>query len=212
MKWANSRYEVKDSIVLFSGVSVEDFIKSDSAEGGVSVIYQGGIGEDGSKAYPYREYYKDFKDLSSQGFDVGIAPKGTQIQQFVDDDDFIVYRTLEYEDLLKLISQHHYAYVGYAFDACDDTTKEYCNAAMPNKVFDALAAGVPMIVRNCAAVEKLVLESDIGLVYHKDVFKEAERRYEELRRNVLEFRKFMMMEQGIGLLIAKYEEIVCQVA
>ena len=98
---------------------------------------------------------------------------------------------LPFEALLDRLSRCHYAYVGFAFRDCDDTTRAYCNIAMPNKLFDAIAAGVPVIVRNCDSVAKMVKDLGIGIVFSGsagDLLAEATERYAGLRKNVLDVR------------------------
>ena len=200
-EWAREDYDVEQTTLFESRVEEGLFVNPRTPETGVSVVYQGG-----TNGFPYRKYARDLHALAAQGFKVGIYP--ARKMDMWEYEGLMVLKTQPHADLLLALSRYHYAYVGFAFHETEPETQRYCHACLPNKFFDAMAAGVPVIVRNCRTVERIVQEHGLGLVWNGgDIRHVAEQAHARLRANVLEMRGMFTMERQVGKLLKVYKEL-----
>ena len=80
---------------------------------------------------------------------------------------------------------------------------------LPNKFFDAIAAGVPSVSIGCPMVEALIKKHDIGIAVKtpNELIKRWDE-HKEKRKNLMLHRKKYCMEKYIGALIDLYEEVL----
>ena len=80
--------------------------------------------------------------------------------------------------------------------------------ALPNKFYDAMAAGIPVVNFGCTEVTPLVNNFDVGI--NVDSVDELLERWEECtqkRYKVFLNRDFFTMEKHIGKLVELYNEL-----
>jgi glycosyltransferase involved in cell wall biosynthesis len=112
-----------------------------------------------------------------------------------------------YHELLDLMGEHTWNLVGNWWNKTPEGN--VWNYALPNKLFDGIAAGVPPVVIGCPEAAELVLEHDIGIVikHPKDLVKRWGENVEK-RRNLLLYRDKYALENYMQELVKLYERIV----
>ena len=111
--------------------------------------------------------------------------------------------TLPYNSLLKSLGHHDWGLCGNL-----GQFKEW-DVAMPNKLFEYLAAGIPVIAMNCKSVEEFVQEHQVGICV-KSV-QEIKDRWDErfkCQANVFKTRQKFTMENNISILEKLYAEVL----
>ena len=110
---------------------------------------------------------------------------------------------LGYNDLLQDLGCYSWNLVGNLVG-----TKTF-NTSMPNKFFDAIAAGVPSVIFNAKPCSDIVKKYDIGITVKNT--KELIERWDEhldKRKNLLLARYELSMERFISRLTELYEKIL----
>jgi hypothetical protein len=110
------------------------------------------------------------------------------------------------QQLLKRLAEHTWNLVGnYVLDEEGSYVWKY---SLPNKFFEAVAAGIPTVVFNCPEVAKIVERYDIGIVIQDP--KELKKRWAEhsaKRKNLYMVRRKLCMENYIKPLLGLYDEM-----
>jgi len=117
-----------------------------------------------------------------------------------------------YHDLLKRLGEHTWNLVGNLH------RQAVMDIMMPNKLFDAIAGGVPSIVLNAKTVGEFVEKHDIGIYIKTPKGKddlacidEINRRWDEAldkRKNLLMKRRLFSMERYIGRVVKLYKKLM----
>lgn len=110
---------------------------------------------------------------------------------------------LPYDKLIRIMGCHDFGLCG--------NVKKYreWNVAFPNKLFEYLAAGIPIIALNCTEVAKFVRKHEVGIVVKS--IQEIKDRWDErmeCQKNVFLKRFEFTMEKHIHILEELYEELV----
>lgn len=107
-----------------------------------------------------------------------------------------------YNKLMKAISKHDWGLVGNIF-----TTPEW-KVALPNKLFEYIAAGVPAVSMNADYCSQVIAEGGFGITV-KSVEELTERwsEHTECRKVLLRTRSRYMMENHIHRLEQLYQQI-----
>lgn len=220
MQYAVEKYAIKKPLVTFSSVSKDEYVTNVNppaiAEDNVKLVYEGGIGLDKSNVFPYRKYTSEFNRLSSVGVHISVYPSYELEINNGHLGGAVIECTLGYEELIYELSSFHYGFVGFNSKDCDKYTKRYCNVALPNKMFDYFAAGIPVIVRNCDAAAEFVTMRNIGInasfLTPQETKEQMVSHYKEQRENVLIEREQFCMENEIDLIESEYKRLSCQEA
>ena len=109
-----------------------------------------------------------------------------------------------YHELLDMMGEHTWNLVGNWWN--EHPEGNVWNYALPNKLFDGIAAGVPPVVIGCPEAAELVRELDIGLVIkHPQELVTKWNEHIEKRKNLLLYRDKYALENYIEPLIGLYE-------
>ena len=113
---------------------------------------------------------------------------------------------VEYEFLLELIGAHDWNLVGIW--RANENVHKVWSYALPNKLYDAIAAGTPSVSFNCQEAEKIIEEYDIGVVCKTPTeFIERWDEHKEKRKNLMLIRKELALENFISPLVELYESL-----
>jgi len=93
----------------------------------------------------------------------------TEFAEYVGIPGVDLRQPIGYSDLIESCSKCHYGFVGFSADGVVQEDLAYVQMAMPNKLFDCLASGIPVIAMNCNEVSKFVVKHDIGFVIDKPI-------------------------------------------
>lgn len=112
-------------------------------------------------------------------------------------------KPLPYDKLLPLLGCHDWGLCG--------NSKPYreWDLAMPNKLFEYMAAGIPIIALNCGEVADFVEKYGVGIVVKSvSEIKDRWEERQECQKNVFLKRFDFTMEKNIGVLEDLYKELV----
>jgi len=113
------------------------------------------------------------------------------------------HKSLTYDKLLPLLGCHDWGLCGNL------TEYREWDLAMPNKLFEYMAAGIPIIALNCGEVADFVEKHGVGIAV-KSV-KEIKERWDErqkCQKNVFLKRFQFTMEKNIGVLEDLYRKLI----
>ncbi len=113
-----------------------------------------------------------------------------------------VHEAKPYEALMPAISRHDWGLVGNV-----TKTREW-EVAMPNKLFEYMAAGVPVVSMNSASCSEFIEAHGVGItVSGPEELAARWGQHREIRKQVIKRRKQFSMNNQIHLLEKFYEEI-----
>lgn len=150
-------------------------------------------------------YYCDYIKCAEKARDVGIdfhLYAGREDEPFkkVYSDLAFTHPGYAYKDLLRQISRHDWGLVGNLIDS------PQWNLTLPNKLFDCVASGVPVVCINAKESSRFVKQyGKIGItVSSMEELAERWSEHRECRNNALKERKQLTMEENIGALTNLY--------
>ena len=151
--------------------------------------------------------YCDYENLAIQANEVGIdlhfytTSSSKEFKAIYENISFL-HEGRVMPKLLKALTRHDWGLVGNLHK-----TSEW-DVAFPNKMFDYIAAGVPIVAINAPQCAKFVTDHGIGIEV-KNLFELAERwtEHRECRKNLIEKRIDLSMETHIVRLEKLYERI-----
>lgn len=155
--------------------------------------------------FKYCDYEELAKELHFLGIDFHIYGPQTVYEKFIEVYDKIAYLHggKEFRHLLPAIGRHDWGLIGNIFP-----TAEW-DVAMPNKLFDYIAASVPPVVINAKASADFVLEHGIGIVVESlEEFRSRWSEHRECRKRLIKFRQKWIMEKHIHNLEGLYN-VLC---
>jgi len=107
-----------------------------------------------------------------------------------------------YQEMLDILGGHEWKLVG------NITDNPVWKVAMPNKFFDAMAAGVPSVVFRCDEAAKIVKKYDIGIVVDSvDEFISRWDESAEKRKNLFMVRRQFAMENQVEKIEGVYRAL-----
>ena len=174
------------------------------------ITYEGRIDlkskhEDDSRYHGFR--YCDYEQAANEFHDVGIdfhtySLNDTPEFHKIYDDISYVHKGRGYEHLLKALSRHDWGFVGNVFK-----TPEW-DVAFPNKLFEYIAACVPIVAMNADACAEFVTDNGIGIeIKSIEELKGRWAEHRQCRINLIKQRQKWTMENNINDLLRLYEDV-----
>jgi len=171
------------------------------------LVYEGKVqlSSEGRLSYGFR--YCDYLDLAKACKKQGMAFHiySREDQPFIDayNDYAIIHKPVMFTQLTKHIARHDWGLVGNI-----NPTPEW-DVAFPNKMFEYLASGVPIVAINAADCADFITEHGIGIVVN-DIEELAWRwsEHRKCRENVIKKRQQWAMDEHIHKLVELYEKII----
>lgn len=175
------------------------------------LVYEGRVDLKEEIAKDHRMFgfkYCDYEDMAKECHRVGIdfhimsGRRDEAIRKVYGETAFI-HDPYAYDVLLNKISRHDWGLVGNIF-----STSEW-DVALPNKLFEYIAACVPVVVINAKESARFVEKYGIGIVVN-NIEELASRwsEHRECRRRLVSLRKRFTMENHIGGLEALYVQLL----
>lgn len=143
-----------------------------------------------------RWYVETYNSITARAF----LALGKGAENLHDGQNVFIYAPLSYGNLIKASGKYHWGFIGTPFE------KTYLDLCIPHKLFDYMAAGIPVICMNMSAAASFVEKEGVGIVVKS--FKEIKDRYDEweqYQKNVMAVRDKWAMENHIGDVIKVYE-------
>ncbi len=174
------------------------------------LVYEGRIDlkEEIDKAPIHHGFrYTDYEDLAQQCHDkkIDFHIYARNDKKFLEIYEKIAFTHVpqNYEALIDCLSRHDWGLVGNSFK-----TQEW-EIAFPNKLFEYLAASVPVVAWNAGESAKFLEEHDIGMrIESLDDLIANWKKHEYFRNNLIKKRKEFFMENHIERLLGLYAEVI----
>lgn len=182
----------------------EQFIQYTCTEWLGGLVYEGRADKKADKSYMrYCKYHELSAECLKNNLPFYIYSPWKDNKQVKEYKDAIVMPPQDYKSLLIKLSSHDWGLCGNTVK-----TREW-NLAMPNKLFEYMAAGIPIVSINAAEVSKFVKKYKVGIsVKSISELKERWDEREECQKNVLKIRHNFTMERNIGPLDKLFREIL----
>lgn len=199
----------KPKIVLFSMPNyrhIEAITELPKVRG---IVYQGAAVADVMGAPPIPDYleHRKYLPLSDAMLKMGIpfhmyGVLDLFISAYIQS-GAICHGMYPYSLLLNELTRYDWGFCGATVD-----TPQWHNA-MPNKMFDYIAAGIPVLVHKADECASFVERHGVGVkVDHLMDIHEVYDRHKELKANVLKMREQFVMEMQMPKLIKLYEQVL----
>ena len=153
-----------------------------------------------------------FREIADHGIHVHMyvsiwGAKDKAYQHLADENDFIHYHGhLDQKSLLLEIPQYDFGWAGFNVNR---KNKEHLDVAIPNKVFEYIGCGLPVLAFPHKNLRKFLDRYNVGMVF--DSMDEMasqlkNEKLESIRRDVLNSRYKFTVEKNISRLIQYYKE------
>jgi len=178
--------------------NLQDWLGGLVYEGKIQLNAEGRL----SRGFRYCQYLALATECRRLGVDLHLYSRDDQPYLDAYGPVAIPHPPVPYRDLMKSIGRHDWGLVGNL-----EPTPEW-DVAAPNKLWEYLAAGVPVAVINAAECAEIVRRENVGIVV--DSIEELAWRWKEHRRcraTVIRQRAGYAMERNIEPLTALYERV-----
>jgi len=208
------RIKVKNkAIVVYSYPSHKMLPKpnAEMPENFYRCIYQGGIVNSFNKdsKYNHRYYYPYFEALCKNGINIDVYPSHRNVFDF---EKYVCISGLEMKqsvsalELYNIIRDYDFGFIGY---------NRRCNApvmdmAMPNKLFEYIACGIPVMTMNYSSLAKFVTDTGTGIVVDDDMSLPArfDSKMVQAKMRCLEIGRNYVMEKQTDKIKKFYRRII----
>jgi glycosyltransferase involved in cell wall biosynthesis len=154
-----------------------------------------------------------FRKIASYGIHVHMyvsiwGAKDKAYQHLADENDLIHYHGhLDQKSLLQEIPQYDFGWAGFNVNR---KNREHLDVALPNKVFEYIACGLPVLAFPHKNMRNFLDRYNVGLVFDSvdEMASQLKNsKLERVRRDVLNSRYKFTVEKNISKLIQYYKEI-----
>jgi glycosyltransferase involved in cell wall biosynthesis len=173
-------------------------------------VYEGGLSTDPmikdeeNKYQNFRSLQGIVQAITSQGYAMHLYPAVTPPNSIIYENlGAIVSAPQNYPTLIRALSTYGFGFVG------GPQQSALMDCAMPNKLFEYLAAGIVPVVYNALAAGRWVTEHQMGI--HVEDLSDLPHKLMSaplIRENILRLRSTLTMEGQISKLVELYEAIL----
>lgn len=169
-------------------------------------VYQGGINMAVVEGSPYNHRYYGgiFKRLSEQGLKIDVYPARPMKRGYNINNVRFKNNIPDIKDLYSAISRYSFEFVGY-----NPTPSEVLNMAYPNKQFEAIGCGIPLLAMDYDRIASFVRDNGFGIVIDKHTLKLSggfHDKMKEAKKMVLKRRTEYTMEKQAPAIYEMYQE------
>ena len=168
---ARSEYQVdaRTSIVLPNYVTESQLPRSlppklSASDGQLHVVYEGGVGE---RTDSHRFLLEQFEQIVDSGLNLHLYPcrrVGAYESLARRNQRFSCHQPEPPEDLLTELGRYDFGLI--AFNPIPEK-RRHLDSALPNKLFEYLAAGLPVIGPDNQSLRRFIRETGCGVVYSR---------------------------------------------
>jgi len=153
--------DLDKSIVIYNYALAADIPEErlPKHDAGTHIVYEGGMGVD------HRNYRKLFADLAQAGIHVHIYPNipHPEYETFCKQYEYLHYNEpVSPNDIIGIMTQYDYGLVPFNIT---DENAAFLDTCIANKLFEYLAAGLPVIACNTKSLREFVEREKVGMVY-----------------------------------------------
>jgi glycosyltransferase involved in cell wall biosynthesis len=166
------------------------------------LVYQGTLSDSGG----HYDLHEIFAAIAAQGIPLDVYP-ARELPSYARLPGVRVRPTLEPAALMRVLPGYDAGWAG--FNA--GRNGAHLDTALPNKAFEYIAAGLPVLTLQHKALARFVTEEGLGVVLSSPHELAARLRaldLAELRRRAAEARARLTVEANIGGILSLYDEVV----
>jgi glycosyltransferase involved in cell wall biosynthesis len=208
---ACSRYRLPQARVRFANYALERDLPavlpdpSQPSNGPPRIVYQGTLSTNGGH-YDLRDVFREIVDGGARLDIYPSRPSPAYEELAAGSPGMRCLPKLNPRALLEALTQYAYGWAG--FNATLNAA--HLDTALPNKIFEYLGCGLPVLTLGHRAIARLVREHGVGLVLDSPA--DLRRRLDDadleaLRRRAAEARASFTVEANIGLLADLYKRL-----
>jgi len=173
------------------------------------IVYEGGLKgkkNDKSEQFQWRNWASVFSEITKMGIPVYVYPNtsGEDLSEYAES-GVINMGTHEYTGLLRNLTAFEASIIGSPYP-----DNPAFDGALPNKLFESIAAGVPMVVLNAPTLARFV--ESLGFGTGVETVEQIPQALEDIKINQLReymwtMRKYWTMDKQIHKLESLYESL-----
>lgn len=199
-----SRAPQKPVFEILSGVPREWLPKEKLPLQRRGIVYEGGLASPGIMEFPCRDWSQVFESLHRDGIQTWVYVGNPSVDRKYYPKT-IVQGPYEYLTLLKELTQYEVGLIG------SPVPDPMFDGAMPNKLFEYMAAGLPMICMNAPDVTNFLAATGMGITVSSaaEIPEAIEKiRSSDMAEIVWENRKYWVQETQQDKLCSLYERVL----
>jgi len=204
-----ARHRLPERVVIFPNYALAADLSQPREEpreqGPVRLVYQGSLGTDGGH-YDLRDI---FTEIAATGLPLDVHPArpapGYEALAH-SRPGLVVHAPLPPAALLATLPRYDLGWAGFN----DTLNRAHIDTALPNKAFEYLASGLPLVTLRHRALVRLIEEEGVGISVERPADLPArleDTDLAELRRTVLAARDRFTVEGAIGRIRALYRDL-----
>lgn len=178
--------------------------KLSSRDGAVHLAYEGGLS---SNPRNHRYLAPEFQVIADSGVHVHMHPAfhRPEYSEWAKNHPFLhYYKPLSPKILLTVLTRYDFGLVSFNLPE-DAHFRAHLDSALPNKLFEYLGAGLPVIAKDYAGIREFMCGNRVGLLYDRP--EEITHRIREYGRTSLSSAAYSM-EEAIPVLEGLYAAVV----
>lgn len=193
---------IKPCTVLYPHVN-ERFYTSTECSWAGGIVYEGLVSTDKSREVMNYADYKSFGEACKEAgiaFHIHTPKQDEYMTEYYKDS--LLEPALRYDELIKTMPQYDWGLVG------NITEHKDWQVAMPNKLFEYIASGIPIISMNAKLAGEFIEEHGFGIAVKS--IQEIKDRWDErmkCKMNIVKKRHDFTMEKKIHKVEELYEQI-----
>jgi glycosyltransferase involved in cell wall biosynthesis len=205
-----ARYTLPATALVFGNYVLADRLPAElpppgrPRSGPWRVVYQGTLSVGGGH-YDLRDA---FSRLAAAGVDLHIYPS-RPVPEYGTMTALTCHDTLDPDEMLRVLPQYDAGWAGFN----STVNGPHLDTVLPNKVFEYLGCGLPVLTLRHRALERFVREHGVGVAVDEveDVAEQlGAADYPALRRQVAAVRDVFTIERNIGRVLDVYERVRSQ--
>jgi len=171
-------------------------------------VYQGGINftNNPSGKYNHRYYKKIFIKIVNQGMTIDVYPAHNSNATY--GHPYIKFKRsiANIGKLYRVLANYDWGFLGY-----NQTKSKVMDIAMPNKLFEYIACGIPVIAMNYNLIGRFINNNKFGIVLNKKTLAMPKNKNQLLinaKKNVVKRRMEFVMEEQAEKIMNIYRSVL----
>jgi glycosyltransferase involved in cell wall biosynthesis len=204
----DARYQLPSRTLVFSNYALRRDVPrlpplaEQRAANPPRIVYQGTLSTNGGH-YDLRDI---FRALIATGVSLDVYPS-REVVEYREIPGLTYHETLRPAALLRALTQYDFGWAGFN----SELNAPHLDTVLPNKAFEYLACGLPILTLNHRALRRLVREKGVGIALDSpsDLASAlAGSDIAELRRRVVAARTTLTVEHNIHRLVDLYHGVI----